>query len=233
MVRAWTERHFDFEGQFWKFRDVAIFPKALQSPHPPLYVASSGSPETMANIARRGLPLLISEGFMTPEKMDERLRTYHSLAVEAGHSEAGAGRAVARSWIAQKIHLAETTQEARDFAKPYILWRHRKQMELLVPGASPTIASKLRKHAPALKPLLNAPQMKDPAEITGDDLVSFDLFGTPDDCVQRLLEYERAGVRGVLLSFSSGGMPDRAVRRSMQLFAREVIPALERSSVHA
>ena len=233
VIRAWTDQHFDFEGQFWKFRDVALFPRPLQSPHPPLYVASSGSAETMENIARRGLPLLISEGFMTPDKMGERLKTYRSLTVQAGHSVAHAERAAARSWIAQKAYLAGTTADAREFAGPYLLWRHRAQLNLGVPGASPTIASKLRKHAPPLKPVLNAPQMKDPAEFTGDDLVADGLFGTPDDCIKRLLEFERAGVRGVILSFSYGGMPDEHVRRSMELFAKEVMPALERSTVYA
>jgi alkanesulfonate monooxygenase SsuD/methylene tetrahydromethanopterin reductase-like flavin-dependent oxidoreductase (luciferase family) len=113
------------------------------------------------------------------------------------------------------------------------MWRHHKQFELRVPGASPTIASKLRKHVPALKSVINAPQSKDPSELTAEDLVSFELYGTPDDCIQRLLAFERAGVHNVILSFSYGGMPDEAIRRSMQLFAREVMPALERSSIAA
>jgi alkanesulfonate monooxygenase SsuD/methylene tetrahydromethanopterin reductase-like flavin-dependent oxidoreductase (luciferase family) len=232
-LRAWSERHFDFEGKFWKFRDVAILPGPIQTPHPPLFVAASGSPETMQSVARRGLPLLISESFMTPEKMGDRLKTYRGLAVEAGHSAADAERAAASSWIAQKTYIAETTAEAREFAEPYVMWRHRKQFELRVPGASPTIASKLRKKIPALKPVLNAPQSKDPSELTSDDLVSFELYGTPDDCIERLLAFQRAGVHNVILSFSYGGMPDEHVRRSMQLFAREVMPALERSTVYA
>jgi alkanesulfonate monooxygenase SsuD/methylene tetrahydromethanopterin reductase-like flavin-dependent oxidoreductase (luciferase family) len=232
-LRAWTEQHFDFEGKLWKFRDVAILPGPVQLPHPPLYVASSGSPETFSSIARRGLPLLISEAFMTPEKIGDRLETYRALAIEAGHSPDTTERAVANSWIAQKTYIAATTAQARAFAEPYVMWRHRKQLELRVPGASPTIPSKLRKKVPALKSVLNAPQTKDPSELTSDDLVSFELFGTPDDCIARLLEFERAGVRNVILSFSYGGMPDEHVRQSMQLFAREVMPALEQSTVYA
>lgn len=38
-------------------------------------------------------------------------------------------------------------------------------------------------------------------------------------------------VQQALLSY--GGMPDQHVRRSMQLFAREVMSALERSTVYA
>ncbi|MEO8456468.1 MAG: LLM class flavin-dependent oxidoreductase [Chloroflexota bacterium] len=233
VLRAWTEQHFDFEGEFWRFHNVAIYPTPTQTPHPPVFVASSGSVETMQLIAKRGLPLLISESFMTPEKMGTRLREYRDLAIEAGHSADAAQYASDRTWIAQKSYLASTTAEAREFAAPYVEWRHRKQFDLAIPQASPTLASKLRKHAPALKPILSKPHMKDPAEVTGEDLVQFDLFGTPDDCIEKLLAFERAGVRNVILSFSYGGMPDEAVRNSMQLFAKEVMPALERSTVFA
>jgi alkanesulfonate monooxygenase SsuD/methylene tetrahydromethanopterin reductase-like flavin-dependent oxidoreductase (luciferase family) len=232
-LRAWTEQHFDHEGEHWRYHDVHILPTPIQQPHPPVFVASSGSPETMQSIARRGLPLLISESFMTPEKMGDRLAGYRALAMDAGHSAEAAQSASDRSWIAQKSYLATTTKEAREFAAPYIDWRHRKQFDLGVPGASPTLASKLRKHAPALRPVLNSVHLKSPSEITGEDLVQFDLFGTPDDCIEKLMAFERAGVHNVILSFSSGGMPDEAVRQSMQLFAREVMLALERSTLAA
>ena len=33
--RAWTEEVFSYEGQFWSYRDVAIWPRPVQQPHPP------------------------------------------------------------------------------------------------------------------------------------------------------------------------------------------------------
>jgi alkanesulfonate monooxygenase SsuD/methylene tetrahydromethanopterin reductase-like flavin-dependent oxidoreductase (luciferase family) len=229
-LRAWTERNFEFDGATWQFRNVDIMPRCLQEPHPPVFVASSGSVETMERIARRGLPILISESLMTPARVGDRLRQYEALAVEAGRS---ASDAIARSWIAQKTYLAATNAEAREFAAPYALWRHRKQFDLGLPGPSPSLTSKLRKHAAALKPVLNAPAMKDPKDLSGEDLVAFDLYGSPDEVIQRLQAFEREGVRNVILSFSYGGMPDEAVRRTMKLFAQEVMPALERSQIAA
>lgn len=233
VLRAWTETGFDFEGKYYAFRNVALLPKPLQSPHPPVYLASSGTPETMVNIARRGMPFLVSEDFFTPQKMAARLEMYRDVASQEGRSPAEADEAIGRSRLLQKVHLAETTAEAREFAGPYVLWRYQKVHEMQPPAPRPTLARKLRRRAPVLKQVLSAPHMKDPAEITEDDLVTFDLFGTPDDCVERLAAFEKAGVRNVICWFSYGGMPDEAVRRSMKLFAREVMPAFERTAVYA
>src|SRR5262245_34889275 len=43
--RAWTEERVTFDGQFYKVPGVAVFPKPLQQPHPPLWTAAV-SPDT-------------------------------------------------------------------------------------------------------------------------------------------------------------------------------------------
>ena len=35
--RAWTEEVFSYEGRFWSYRDVAIWPRPVQQPHPPVW----------------------------------------------------------------------------------------------------------------------------------------------------------------------------------------------------
>jgi alkanesulfonate monooxygenase SsuD/methylene tetrahydromethanopterin reductase-like flavin-dependent oxidoreductase (luciferase family) len=179
------------------------------------------------------MPFLVSEDFLTPAKMSARLQMYREAAGQEGRSPAEADRAVECSRLMQKVHLAATTAKAREFAGPYVLWRYQKVHEMEPPAPKPTLARKLRRRAPVLRPMLSAPHLKEPSEITENDLVSFDLFGTPDDCIARLLEFEKAGVCNVICWFSYGGMPDEAVRRSMTLFAREVMPAFERAAAVA
>src|SRR5262249_60603084 len=36
IYRAWTEEVFSYEGRFWSYRDVAIWPRPVQQPHPPV-----------------------------------------------------------------------------------------------------------------------------------------------------------------------------------------------------
>ena len=37
IVGAWTTEHFDHDGRFWKLRDVTIYPRPIQKPHPPIW----------------------------------------------------------------------------------------------------------------------------------------------------------------------------------------------------
>ncbi len=41
IYRAWTEEVFSFEGRFWSYRDVAIWPRPVQQPHPPVIVGGA------------------------------------------------------------------------------------------------------------------------------------------------------------------------------------------------
>lgn len=232
VLRAWTDDHFDWDGNYYQFQNVALIPKPVQEPHPPVFLASSGTPETIEAIARRGLPFLVSEDFLTPARMGIHLQTYRNIAAQSGTACPVIEDSIARSRLMQKVHLAETTAAAREFARPYALWRYQKVHEEMRPNAArPTLVKKLRRKAPALKHVLTAPRLKDPDEVTGDDLVSHDLFGTPDDCIATLKQFEAVGVRNIICWFSYGGMPNEAVRRSMKLFAREVMPAFERSQM--
>src|SRR5262249_6749433 len=39
LKRAWSNERFSFEGQFHKFSNIALVPRPLQQPHPPLRIA--------------------------------------------------------------------------------------------------------------------------------------------------------------------------------------------------
>ena len=50
------------------------------------------------------------------------------------------------------------------------------------------------------------------------------LFTAPDDAVAILGEYEKIGVTHVIGMVNFGGVPMPAVRRSLELMAKEVFP---------
>lgn len=55
------------------------------------------------------------------------------------------------------------------------------------------------------------------------------IIGTPEDCVARIKQYQAAGVNHLMCMMNYGGLPHEQVKKSMELFAKEVIPAFERS----
>jgi alkanesulfonate monooxygenase SsuD/methylene tetrahydromethanopterin reductase-like flavin-dependent oxidoreductase (luciferase family) len=63
------------------------------------------------------------------------------------------------------------------------------------------------------------------AKVTWDDLVRETLaFGSPDTVARHIEHMRRLGVGQVLCWMNFGGLPQDRIRRSMELFAREVMP---------
>ncbi len=49
IVNAWTQESFAFEGEFWRFQEIGLCPRPVQTPHPPL--AWSGLTADTARVA--------------------------------------------------------------------------------------------------------------------------------------------------------------------------------------
>ena len=47
ILKAWTEPKFSYEGKYWSYKDIAIWPRPYQQPHPPVWVPFTGSKETI------------------------------------------------------------------------------------------------------------------------------------------------------------------------------------------
>ena len=47
ILKAWTEDSFSYEGKFWSFKDISIWPRPFTRPHPPVWVPFTGSKETI------------------------------------------------------------------------------------------------------------------------------------------------------------------------------------------
>ena len=52
------------------------------------------------------------------------------------------------------------------------------------------------------------------------------IIGTPEPCLAKILELKNAGIEFFGGNFAFGGMDDRKVRQSMELFAKKVMPHL-------
>jgi alkanesulfonate monooxygenase SsuD/methylene tetrahydromethanopterin reductase-like flavin-dependent oxidoreductase (luciferase family) len=57
ITRAWTEEVFSYEGQFWSYKDVALWPRPVQQPHPPIWIPVVGSQESIEFAARHNCPI--------------------------------------------------------------------------------------------------------------------------------------------------------------------------------
>jgi alkanesulfonate monooxygenase SsuD/methylene tetrahydromethanopterin reductase-like flavin-dependent oxidoreductase (luciferase family) len=62
-----------------------------------------------------------------------------------------------------------------------------------------------------------------------DFYVSIQIAGTPDDCIQQIEDLHRlTGMDHLITEFSFGNIPHHLSENSMRLFARDVMPVVQR-----
>src|SRR6266446_1639663 len=57
ITRAWTEEIFSYDGVFWSYKDVAIWPRPVQRPHPEIWIPIVGSKESIEFAGRHDIPI--------------------------------------------------------------------------------------------------------------------------------------------------------------------------------
>ena len=113
--------------------------------------------------------------------------------------------------------MAPTDAQAQAETREAEMWYQEALRRFLIP-----------EHIERVHPLLQ-PGFRTMAErlgnISWEQLVAETLaIGSPDTVAAKLEEMERLGVGEVLCWMKFGGLPQAHVRRSMEMFAREVMP---------
>ncbi|HLI65021.1 MAG TPA: LLM class flavin-dependent oxidoreductase [Caulobacteraceae bacterium] len=109
IIKAWTEpQPFSWEGQHFKFPTVAVWPRTVQDPHPPIFY-SGNSDESAEFAGRMGLSVAI--GFAPPPRVARQVQIYRKAAREAGW-EPTADNVLYRG----RMIIAETDAEAQAIA---------------------------------------------------------------------------------------------------------------------
>jgi alkanesulfonate monooxygenase SsuD/methylene tetrahydromethanopterin reductase-like flavin-dependent oxidoreductase (luciferase family) len=80
--RAWTEAHpFGWEGRYFQFRSISLWPRPVQQPHPPIFISGS-SPESAAFAARNRISLGLA--VTTVPQAAKSVAIYREAARESG-----------------------------------------------------------------------------------------------------------------------------------------------------
>ncbi|HWO73400.1 MAG TPA: LLM class flavin-dependent oxidoreductase [Dehalococcoidia bacterium] len=204
LLKAWTsDTSFTYEGEYVQIRDeVVVWPKPLQKPHPPLWIAGT-SPDTIALAARRDLVPLVS-GFAGPKAVNAVLRELLRRRLEAGMPADG--------WElgAQTFcHVAESNEAARE-AMRYPRWQNRAGRAL------------------NRRDVVDGRVQARPYEGELDDEAFWNslYFGDPDRVTRKYLALCEAGATFASCWMMTGGMEHEKLMRSVRLMGKEVLPAL-------
>ena len=167
-----------FEGRFYSTRGARLEPRPAQTPGPPIWVASWGSPAGLRRVARLGDGWLASAYNITPDSFRDGLERLAEELRRSGKAPESFPSAIATAWL----YITEDKGEAE-----------RMLSDVLAPML----------HRPA-EALRSAPLLIGPAEVCAERLAAFvdagarRIFVWPlgDEVVQ--LELFRERVSGLL-----------------------------------
>ncbi|MEX2173301.1 MAG: LLM class flavin-dependent oxidoreductase [Pirellulaceae bacterium] len=219
VLRAWTEPGpFEHYGEYWKLKYVNPWPRPLQQPHPTVWIPGAGSKETIELVAARrfgymGIPYFHMDFFH--RNFDMFREAAHKSGYESSPYQLG--------WLCP-IYVAETDEQAWAEYEPHLMYFAKQLLKGLVvlPPGYTSVRSIAGIHT-ALSKFLSTVETRQQIEEG-----AYAIVGSPATVRQKLLEYgKKLGVGNLLGLFQLGTLPGDLTRKNMQLFAREVMPALQ------
>jgi alkanesulfonate monooxygenase SsuD/methylene tetrahydromethanopterin reductase-like flavin-dependent oxidoreductase (luciferase family) len=219
VLRAWTEPGpFEHYGEFWKLKYVNPWPRPIQKPHPTIWIPGAGSKETIELVASRrfgymGIPYFHIDFFQ--RNFDMFREAAQKSGYEASPYQLG--------WLCP-IYVAETDAQAWAEYEKHLFYFAKQLLKGLVvlPPGYTSIRSIAGIHG-ALKQFLINIENRQQIEAG-----AYAIVGSAATVRDKLLEYsKRLGVGNLLGLFQLGTLPSDLTRKSMHLFAREVMPALQ------
>jgi alkanesulfonate monooxygenase SsuD/methylene tetrahydromethanopterin reductase-like flavin-dependent oxidoreductase (luciferase family) len=217
---ALSEERFSYHGEHYQFDDISLRPRPadasaiLDNLH-----GAWGTPQSQPVVAATGLkPLIIPQ---------RAWADYHGELANFAEIRAERGFARAKPIIIVWAYCAKTEPEAAEVARRYIppyadtALRH---YELL--GEHFKDVKGYEFYAEMREQLVNAPVS--PHEALHQVWIDNSLWGTPEQCIEKLRGIsETLDPEEIVLVLKYADMPLDLAQRSMRLFAKEVLPALQ------
>jgi alkanesulfonate monooxygenase SsuD/methylene tetrahydromethanopterin reductase-like flavin-dependent oxidoreductase (luciferase family) len=221
IVRGWTEPGpFAFQGRHYNVQYVNVWPRPFQKPHPPIWIPSQGSKETIDWAAHPDRRYTYLQTFSPANVVQRYLDMYRDTCKGFGYpaEDRQLGWAV-------PVYVAATDAAARSEAKPHFeAFRNvflKMPVEMLLPPGYTSRES--------LKNVMKAKAAMF-GDITLEKSIELGLVvcGSPETA-RRVLEdhWKRMRFGNLLVLCQFGTLPADLTRRNMELFAREVMPAVK------
>ncbi|HEX3951995.1 MAG TPA: LLM class flavin-dependent oxidoreductase [Stellaceae bacterium] len=206
ILKAWSEpQPFGWQGRYFQFRTVSIWPRPLQQPHPPTYALGT-SAESCDFAARHRLGLGVSYG--PYEVMAKSTRYYREQCTKFGW-EPSADQIVYRAnmLVAETDEKAERELQAQQGLSPFPV--RDSLRDALIEVDARNIAGEKRR-----------------ANVGG--VLPTTFIGSPDTVVEQIRRCREITGAGVLdLSLHPPGSGDLgAVMDALELFGKQVLPRI-------
>jgi alkanesulfonate monooxygenase SsuD/methylene tetrahydromethanopterin reductase-like flavin-dependent oxidoreductase (luciferase family) len=219
IMRIWTEDGpFSHYGKHYKVKYVNSWPKPIQQPHPPIWVPGAGSLETMDWVAKKryafmGIPYFHIDVFK------KNFGYFRDAAEKCGYTASPDQL----GWLVP-IYVAETDEQARKEFEPHLWYFVKKLLKglTIIPPGYTSAKSMVKIWGDAQKNFMGACE-------TWEELMagSYAIVGSAATVRDKLIAHGKELGFGNLLSLLQfGDLPHELAKKNMEIFAREVMPAL-------
>jgi alkanesulfonate monooxygenase SsuD/methylene tetrahydromethanopterin reductase-like flavin-dependent oxidoreductase (luciferase family) len=220
ILRCWTEPEpFGWEGEHFQFRQISIWPKPLQKPHPPLVVsASSLESARFAGEMRATMGMVLISDLNLAR---ECIQVYKEAAAQAGWTPTKHNILIGMHTV-----IAETDDEAKA-----ALTQARRYFDGVLMGGLRTAGRLVLQKTRYYQDQANRDRMQQ--RIAKREASTLDqqiaggmvLCGSPESVVQQIRHIHAELGHGVFnFTMKVGDLPDAVVRRGMELFRDRVLP---------
>lgn len=226
---AWTEESFSYRGKFHTYEDVALWPRPIQRPHPPVWVPVTGSKESIEWAAANDLP--ITPGVTAAGTVREDIIRHYARC------QAGFGRRVTPGHLNFMVdcYVADSKAQAIEQYGPHYMYCFNTLIKYDHPhqdfDQKGYYGARAHEHLRSgTKGTLADVSMFD-SYMTLEGLkaqAEHMAWGTPDEVAERIIaEADQAGAETVLLMCNRGAMPQELFLNQIRRLGAEVLPRLQ------
>jgi alkanesulfonate monooxygenase SsuD/methylene tetrahydromethanopterin reductase-like flavin-dependent oxidoreductase (luciferase family) len=234
ITRAWTDEVFSYEGKFWSYKDVALWPRPVQRPRPPVWIPVTGSKESIEFAAQHDIP--ITPG-LRPGGLQEDIIRYYAKCLAAGGGRVTPDHLT----MSANAYIADSKAQAVKENGPYFLYfnrtlfSHGNFTETSI-GQAAGYMSKQSIDYVRPENLREVERARaDYRNLTLDDVARMAerlAWGTPKEVTERIIaSADRAGANTVQVMLNAGAMPQEMYIEQIRRFARDVLPVLQAHKV--
>lgn len=207
ILKAFDGEPFSYDGKHYKFGETSVFPLPVQEPRPPIWVVGQ-STDSIAATVKRGFNI-VSGGFGVPL---ERLRAFRQSYDEMDIDPVVKSKI--RVSTQRPVYVTNDESELKDIVEQ-ARWNMRVTLSLRQG------LERVEKGRAIAVPF--------DEEATDQELLdNYFVIGTPKQCIAKIKAIQDAmGIDHFNASCWFGDVPHDKVLRSMELLAKEVMPAFK------
>jgi len=227
IMTAWTQAVWSYEGKFFQLKDCAIWPRPLQQPYPPIWIAAR-SAESIEWCVKRHLPT--AQVYQTTAQIEDTFNYYRKVARDEGWEAAPNDFILCRH-----IYIDETDKKAQEIAEPAMRYFftvfNRGFNEAINKGAvDQRLVAALTTERSFNYFREGNRERRDFSKLDWDGLIStgYLIAGNPDTVARQILDQmKQIGAGHFMGMFHIGNLHHDKVISSLNLFKKEIMPRLQ------